>query len=57
MDDDSAPLAPWSVITDQDNEVWDNTQPGGCSCSGGQIRCMTRDVMGHGHGWDGGTAY
>ena len=33
--DDSAPLV------DQDNEVWDNTQPWGRSCSGGQIRCMT----------------
>ena len=39
--DDSSPLAPWSVITDQDNKVWDSTQPGGCSCSDGQIRYMT----------------
>ena len=52
LDDDWCPLAPWSVITDQDNEVWDNIHSLGAVvvelCSGGQIRYMTRDVMGHG---------
>ena len=51
-DDDWCPLAPWSVITDQDNEVWANIHSLRAVvvelCSGGQISYMTREVMGHG---------